>query len=145
MSTSITLYNSAREYLIDGTIAIETDTWKLALIANTYTFSAAHTILADVSSHEVSNGDGYTTGGASLASLTLGRSGGTVTIDANNVTYTALTKTFRGGLLYVNVTRNTIVNPIVAYIVFDDTPADIVNAGTDYTVTWNASGIITLS
>jgi hypothetical protein len=118
----------------------------LALVTSEYTFNAAHTIwdpgtddAADPSHCEVANGDGYTTNGAALGSLSVTA----VRFDAADVTWAALTKTFRGAVLYHRATYLTIVNPLIAYILFDSTPADIVIGGGDYTVQWNASGIIT--
>jgi hypothetical protein len=145
MSSSFTLYNSAREYLADGTILWETDTLKLALVSSSYTFSATHSQFSSASANEVANGSGYTTGGATLSTPTITRSTAVVKYDAADVTFSALTKTFRAGVLYANVTRNGVTNPVIAYLLFDDTPADVSSAGTDYTVQWNANGIIQLT
>ena len=34
-----------------------------------------------------------------------------------------------------------IVKPVIAYVLFDDTPADIVVTATDYVVQWSSLGI----
>jgi hypothetical protein len=105
------------------------------------------TTIIDVGYHEVATGDGYTTGGATLASKTLTRSTWKTTFDAADVTFSALTKTFRYGVLYKVGTVTDpqggpdIVNPLYAYILFDDTPADVVVSGTDYVVQWSSLGI----
>jgi hypothetical protein len=105
------------------------------------------TTIVDVGYHEVADGDGYTTGGATLASKTLTRSGWKTTFDAADVTFNALTKTFRRGILYISGTKTDpdggpdIVNPLYANVLFDDTPADIVVSGTDYVVQWSSLGI----
>lgn len=41
------------------------DTFKLMLLTNSYTYSNAHTVVADVSANEIS-GTGYSTGGAAI-------------------------------------------------------------------------------
>ena len=128
-----------------GVINLATDPFKLALVLNTYTPDLdLHTVWADVSAHEVADGDGYTAGGASLAGQTLTRSDWLTTFDANDITFLALTKTFRYGVIYLNDTKvfgGNIVKPLYAYILFDDTPADIVLNGVDYVIQWSSLGI----
>jgi len=131
-----------------GVINLKDDTIKLALVTSSYTPDLdTDTIWGDVSTNEVASGDGYTTGGETLANLSLTRSGALTTFDADDVTWTSLTKTFRYGVLYIAGTKtdpeggSDIVNPLYAYILFDDTPADITVSGTDYTVQWSSSGI----
>jgi len=105
------------------------------------------TTIVDVGFNEVAAGDGYTAGGQALAGQTLTRSGWKTTFDAGDVTWTALTKTFRYGILYVDDTKTDpaggpdIVKPLYAMILFDDTPADITVNGIDYTVQWSSLGI----
>jgi len=131
-----------------GVIDLKRDTLKLALLESTYTPDLDDDkVWGDVSAHEVEEGAGYIAGGEELTGKTLTRSGALVTFDANNVTFTALTKTFRYGVVYSEETKDDpeggadIVMPLYAYILFDDTPADITVAGTDYTVQWSSNGI----
>ena len=131
-----------------GVINLKEDTIKLALVASTYTPDLdAHTIWGDVSANEVADGDGYTAGGEALTGVTLTRVGAITTFGADNVTWIELTKTFRYGVLYVDATKADpeggadIVNPLYAYVLFDDTPADIEVSGTDWVVQWSSAGI----
>lgn len=145
MTTVVTIYNSFREYVADGTVDLDNDTLKLALVTSGYsTPSTSHTIWGDVSANEVAAGAGYTTGGASLTQTWV-RAGGITTLDSPDITFTALTKTFRYGVIYANVTRGGIVNPLILYYLFDNTPADIVVAGVNWTVTFSAGGILVVS
>ena len=48
MAASITFYNSFREYLADGTIDLDTHTFKVLLTSSSYTPSTAHTTKADM-------------------------------------------------------------------------------------------------
>lgn len=141
MATTITRYTSYNQYVHDGNIDLTLTNLYLALVKSTYTFSAAHTVWADVSGEEVATGTGYTTGGAQLA----GHSVNSTRFDATDVSWAALTKDFRFGVLYVNATTATdsIVKPLIACILFDDTPADISMGGGTFTVQWSASGLIT--
>lgn len=139
MATTFTKYTHTHKCLSDGTIDWDTDTIKVALVTSSYTFSAAHTIWADASANEVATGDGYTTGGATLTT-----SLDNTKLDAVDITFTALTKTFRGAVVYKEGTANTLVNPVIGYILFDDTPADITVSGIDFNLLWNASGLFSL-
>jgi len=148
MAASITLYNSMKEYIADGTIDLDTDTFKVALTTSTYTPNAStHTVFADVT-NELSTANGYTSGGATLGSVTWNRSGGTVTFDAADTTWTASSGSIvaRYAVIYKSGTANAIVNPVIAYILLDTTPADVtVTSGNTLTLQWNASGIFSLA
>jgi len=142
MATTFSAYTSYKQYVHDGTINLNnTGKVMLALVTSGYTFSAANTIWADASASEVATGDGYTTGGVALGSLSVN----TTRFDSADATWTGLTKTFRGGVLFINDTVNGIVKPLIGYILFDSTPANISITGGDFTVQVNASGWITFA
>lgn len=148
MAASITFYQSFREYIADGTIDLDTDTFKVTLHTSSYTPNAStHAVYADLT-NELSTASGYTNGGATLASVTWTRSGGTVTFDAADTTWNASggTITARYAVIRKDGTANAIVSPLVAYILLDTTPADVaVTTGNTLTLAWNASGIFTLT
>jgi hypothetical protein len=148
MTASITRYNSLSKYIADGTIDVDTDTFKVALVASTYTPSAsAHTVYADIT-NELSTANGYTNGGATLSSVTFTRSGATSTFDAADTVWTASGGSIvaRYAVIYKLGTANSIVNPLVAYILLDNTPADVTTtAGNTLTIQWNAAGIFDIS
>jgi hypothetical protein len=132
-----------------GVINLYSDTIKLALVLSTYTPDLdAHKVWADVSAHEVAAGAGYSSGGAILTGKTLTRTTWKTIFDADDVTFTALTKTFRYGVLYVDAIKADpqggadVVKPLLAYILFDDTPADVVVSGVNYLVQWSSLGIM---
>lgn len=151
MPSSITVYNNFKRF---GHEDLEDNEVKLLLVTSAYTPSALHDILADVLSSPspevvaiASPDNGYTQGGEALASktITLSDSPSQSVFDAANVTWAALTATFRYGILYINATVHGFVNPLVAYILFDTAPADIVVVGVDWTVQWSPSGILKVS
>jgi hypothetical protein len=148
MAASITVYQSFAEYIADGTIDMDTDTFKVSLHTSAYTPSASsHTVYANLT-NELSTANGYTNGGATLASVTWNRSGGTVTFDAADVVWTASGGSIaaRYAVIRKDGTANAIVSPLVAYILLDTTPADVTaTAGNTFTLQWNASGIFTLA
>jgi hypothetical protein len=138
MAVTVTKYTHAHKILTNQG-DWNSNTIKLALVTSSYTFSAAHTIWGDVSSYEVATGDGYTTGGATVTCTA-----SNTALSSSNVTWTTLTKTFRGAVLYIEGTIESLTNPVLAYILFDDTPADTTVTGVDFPVIWNASGVFTL-
>ena len=151
MSSLIILYNNFKRF---GQEDLHNNAVKLLLVTDSYTPSELHDVLADVltsPSPEVeaiaSPDNGYTQGGEALASktITITDSPSQAVFDAANVTWTALTATFRYGILYIDATIDGIVKPLIAYIVFDMTPADIVVSGVDWTVQWSPSGILKLA
>ena len=147
MAASITFYNSFKEYVADGTFDLNTDTFKVMLVTSSYTFSAAHTVIADASANEISN-TGYTAGGATLASVTFSQTSGTATFDAADTTWTASGTSLvaRRAIIYKSGTANARVSPLVASILLDTTPADVtVTAGNTLTLQYNGSGIFTLA
>jgi len=95
---------------------------------------------------ELETGNGYTVGGEALANVSVTEvSGPAGKYDADDVTWSALTATFRSGLLYIDGTVDGVVDPLIAYILFDTTPADITVSGVDWTVQWSANGIFKVS
>jgi len=144
MAASLTFYNSFREYVADGTIDLDTHTFKVMLVASGYTPSTAHTVKADVT-NELSTANGYTAGGATLGSVTWGHSGGTATFDATDTVWTA-----SGGSIvarYAVIYDDTAASDeLVCYILLDTTPADVTTtAGNTLTLQWNGSGIFTIT
>lgn len=154
MSSAIYLFNILTQYLAKGIINLETDTIKLALLTSSWTPDLTKDVLADVltsPSPEVvavaSPSNGYTQGGKTLTgqTVTLTDSPAKTVFDANDVSFTALNATFHYGILYAAKTSGSIVNPLLAYLLFDTTPADTVVSGVDWLVQWNASGIFDIS
>jgi hypothetical protein len=152
MASSLTLYNKFKAYKNDGTICLVTDTIKLMLVTSDYTPDETHDVLADIQTSPdpevvaiASPSNGYTAGGKTLTdqTITFTDTPSQAKFDAENITWTALTATFRYGILYASGTLNGVTDPLIGYITFDTTPADIVISGLDYTVQWSANGIIT--
>lgn len=143
MAVTITLYNHTAARFADGTNAVG-DTYKLMLLASG-TFDATHTTLAGVTgaATEATTGTGYSAGGAALANVAVS----TVTtndakFDADDVAWTASGGSIAAakGVIYNDTDAN---DPPVAWIDFDGTQT--AGDGTDFLVTWNASGIFTFT
>lgn len=148
MTASITFYQSFRKYVGDGTFDLDANTFKVTLHTSTYTpDAAAHTVYADLT-NELSTANGYTNGGATLGSVTWTQSTVTLTFDAADTQWTASGGSIvaRYAVIRASGTLNTHVDPLVAYVLLDTTPADVTTTtGNTLTLQWNASGIFTLT
>lgn len=143
MAITFTAYNKQQFNELNGTSVIDFDTndLYLSLHTSTYTPDAEnHDFYNDVT-NEVS-GTNYSAGGVKLTTVSLTRSTTTVTLDADDVTWTQHAAGFsnaRYGVLRMS-TGNAATSPLIGYINFG---ADVGNTAADMVVKWNASGIST--
>lgn len=143
------VYELGKQHLSDGTFDLDSNTFKCALFTSSSNCNTLSTnsILADLT-NQVANANGYTTGGATLGSVTWTNSSGTMTFTSGTAQWTASggSITARFAVIYASGTLNTLVNPILCVMLLDTTPADVTaTAGNTFTITMNASGIFTLS
>jgi len=144
MTVTVNKFNAARKFLLDGTIDLDTDTIQVALVSSAYTFSAAHTVWANISANEVS-GTGYTAGGQALANKALTYDGSAAKFDADDTVWAASTITARWAIMYKVGTINGLTNPLLCAYLLDDTPADVSSNNADFTIQWPVAGIFTLA
>ena len=95
------------------------NTFKLALMKATAsgsgTYGAATTSYDNLSTDELANGNGYTTGGNTLTSVTPVADGTTAVCDFDNTTWTSATFTTCGGIIYNDTAAG---NPACAVLSF---------------------------
>lgn len=126
------LYPIGKKAILDASINLDTDTIKAALIdTGTYTYSAAHDFLNDVSG---------VVGTAQTIANTTTTSG---TFDGDNVTYTAVTGNSVEAIIIYKDTGNSATSNLIAYI-DSGTGLPVTPNGGDITVAWNASGIFSI-
>jgi len=133
-----TFFDSFAELVADGTIDLDGHTFALQLHTSSYTPSAAHDELADLT-NEVSNANGYTTGGVTLTGVTWGQSGGVATFDSDPAVWNATSSgiTAHWGVL-IDLTATN--DKLVGYFLLDATPANVTaTAGNSLTVTPHGS------
>lgn len=122
-------------------IDFDTDTIKIMLCTSSYSPDAAAHACVNSVTNEVS-GTGYTSGGITLTNTSLTLSGGTVTFDADDVTWFESVGGFndaRYAVIYKDTgTANT--STLFAYI---DLASDKGNADADLVIQMNALGIAT--
>jgi len=82
-----TFTNTGRGYLIDGTTAIGSDTYKIALFTSSSNLGASTTTYSGVTNEVGISNTGYSTGGASTTLSKTGTS--TVIVTFTSVTWTA--------------------------------------------------------
>jgi hypothetical protein len=141
VAPTISLYNHTRARFGSGANAVD-DTYKVKLLTAA-TFNATHTTLAATGGTEVANGNGYTTGGATLANAAVTTvNTNEAKFDADDVTWAAsggaITASF--AILYNDTDAD---DPPVAFIDFDG--AETAGTGTDFKIIWNANGIVTFT
>ena len=95
------------------------NTFKLALMVATAvgsgTYGAATTSYDNLTTDELANGNGYTTGGNTLTSVTPVADGTTAVCDFDNTTWSAATFTTCGGIIYNDTAAG---NPACAVLSF---------------------------
>ena len=126
---TVTLYNKFAARYGDATnLLLPSGTFKITLHTDSYTFSAAHAVYADLS-NELATAYGYTAGGLALTGVTLT----TVTtndcmFDFNDPEWTATggnIPAWRYAVVRRVGTINTFVDPLICCILGDSAPADI--------------------
>lgn len=140
----VTVFDEAKAYMIDGGWG-SSDDIKIAILDNTVAPTAGDTTPALGDYTEVGAAGSYTAGGTSLGGLStlVTESGGTMTFDsATNPTWAQNASNDPDaywGLIYNDTQAG---DPAIAFVDLGG-PVDM-TAGS-LTVTWNASGIFTIS
>jgi hypothetical protein len=143
MAVTISFYAKFIETIGDGTIDLDGDVFDIILMSGSHAFNSAHTQKSQIAANEIASGNGYTQGAKTLASVTWSESGGVTTFDAADVTWTA-----SGGdigpaehaVIYSETAAN---DELMCSIGFGQ--AETAGDGTDFKVTFDASGIFTIS
>ena len=134
------LYNRWKYNVMKKLVDMSADTVKVMLLANTYTFSAAHNVITDVNSNELPSSGGYTIGGVAIGSPTLTQldsPDNCGVFDGADVSWVAATFTSRYAILAL--TSGSANNSLVGCIDFGSDKS--VSTGT-FTIQWSANGII---
>lgn len=127
---------------------IVSSTIKVALVTSAYTPDASlggHSLWSSASGSEIANGNGYTTGGVTVA--------GDAAFSSSQTWYysngTAIESTASGGTIpgwryavfYVSGTLWGKTNPLIGYFLGDSTPADIPATASGQTLTLGAPAL----
>jgi hypothetical protein len=112
------------------------------LCTSSYTPDQDNHVYKDVSVTNEVTGTGYTAGGATLASKTLTYTAATnvIMFDAADVTWASSTITARYAIVYDDSPASN--KPLLAYVDFG---ADQSSSSGNFTITWDANGIFTIT
>lgn len=140
MATAVKAYPILRKYLLDGTMDWNEGDIYIALVASSYaadiaTLDLNDAVWADVSAHEIT-GTGYTAGGNLLTNVAVTNDVNYAYVNADNPEWAGATLTARWMIMYRQGTFNSIVNPLIAAFLLDDTPADYTNVASDFIINW---------
>lgn len=143
-------YDKATQYELDGTytagspqVSIASQSFKIALLTSTYTFSAAHAVYADLT-NELTTSGGYTAGGLALASVAYTQAAPNSNFTAANPQWTASgggIPAWRFAVVYINATVNSIVKPLLFAIDNNGSDVPATTAPNTLTIVWNATGV----
>lgn len=136
------IFNNFKKLIMNGSIDLDTDTIKVALVTSSYTPDQdTHDFFDDVTNEVV--GTGYTAGGAALANktVTADNTDNEGVFDADDVSWTTSTITARAAVLYKS-TGTASTSALICYIDFG---ANKISTAGTFTIAWNAEGILNLN
>jgi hypothetical protein len=118
MAITQALCTSFKQEILQGYHNFNTsagNTFKLALYTSTATLGATTTLYS--TTNEVT-GTNYTAGGGTLVNITPTTSGTTAFTDFNDLTFSTVTVTANGALIYNSSTTGSVANRAVAVLAF---------------------------
>jgi hypothetical protein len=143
MAVSAKWYGNAFLSMLNKEIDWASDVIKVALCTNAYTPSQDDHNYFDDITNEVS-ATGYTAGGATLGTPTIGYTGATnvVKLSGDNVSWANSTITARYAIVYDSSPGTAGTNPLIGYVDFG---ADVSTTNGTFLITWDAAGILTIT
>ena len=140
MAAETHIFNNAQKHL-DADVDWASDTIKVTLHTSTFVPSvSADEFFSDVT-NELGTANGYTAGGATLGSKS-------VTVTGTATQYRAAATTWTAGSGETLTARYAVVrkdtgtastSPVLAYVLLDNSPADVSATNADFTITWHAT------
>lgn len=135
------IYNAFKKNIMNGTIDLDTDTVKVALVTVSYNpIQDDHDFFNDVTNE--ASGDGYTAGGAEITSKDVSQDNtdDEGVFDGADVAWADSTITARGAVVYKDTGAST-TSPLICYFDFG---SDQSSSSGEFKITWNDEGIINL-
>lgn len=136
------IYAQAYRSAFHKEMNVESDSLKLMLTTSAYAYNANTDRYQSSVTNEVT-GTGYVAGGIALTGVTVTDAAGVYTLDANNANFGTLTVTgIRTAVLYDATPGSAATNPLIWLCDFG---ADSSPGGVNFTIAFNASGILAIS
>lgn len=129
-------------------IDLNSDAIFIMLVTNTYVALSLATIQGHVFRSDITNevaGTGYTAGGAALASLTLTLTAGNYVWDAADLVWATASFTARGAVGFKRVGADLSTPADDPVIALWDFGADKTASAGNFTIQWNASGLMVVT
>jgi hypothetical protein len=137
MAVTAYAFSKFAQYLANKQIDFDTDTIKVALFTNSYTPNQdTDDLYSNLSNEHAATGN-YSTGGETLSNASLTQTLNVIKLDGDNITWSSSTITARYAVIYDSTN-----SCLIAYVDFGE---DKSSSGSDFTITWNESGIVTLT
>lgn len=142
MAVTAKMYGQTMMKALNKEIDWDTDTIKVMLCTSTYVPDQDAHVYKDVSVTGEATGTGYTAGGATLGTKTITYDAATnkITLDAADVTWASSTITARYAVIYDDTPASN--KPLLGYVDFG---ADQSSSSGNFTITWDAAGIFTIT
>ena len=141
MAVTAKLYRGFYESAFNKEINLATDTIKVMLVKDTYVpDQEAHRYKSSVTGE--ASGTGYTAGGVSLGTPTIGTSGKTVSFDGADVSWPSSTISGRYLVIYDGTPGSDAQRPLISYVDFGETVST--TSGT-FQAVWASLGIFSVT
>ena len=142
------VHDKAKEYMGDGTIDLDADTFKGILVTSASNLATTSVNGYSTVTNELATANGYTNGGITLTSVTWTESSGTVTFDCANMVWTASGGSITARLagIYDDTVTTPVADPVLCHSLLDNTPADVTATdGNTFTISIHANGVFQTS
>lgn len=143
MTMATMFYPSAKVKIATGLIDLDSDTFKILLVTDTYTPSTAHDFRDDITNEVV--GAGYSAGGVALSGVSCVLSGTEARFDASvDPSWAASTITARGCVIYKSRGGAANADELVCALLFTG-GVDVSSTNGTFTVQFDGTGIAALT
>jgi len=146
-------FNQAKKDVMDGTINLDTDTLKVMLVDSGYTFNPDDDFVssgAGTPGGEELSGTGYVAGFGNSGRKTLANTVATADdannrgeLDGDDVVWTAINAGTASAAIILKEVTNDAASRLIAYV--DTGGFPFVTNGGDFTIQWNAEGILQIT
>ena len=144
MAVTSKVYHKAITSVFNEEVDWAADTIKVMLLSAYTPSQANHQYHSDVvgAGTEVANGNGYTTGGATLTDKTEAFASNVKQFDAADVVWSTSTITAAYAVVYDSTPGSSATNPVLCYVDFD---GNVSSSGGNFTIAWDSTGVFTVT
>ena len=129
------VYTTFKEYVGDGTIDLDNDSFKVILLNSVHTFVSANATLNQVNDNEIT-GTNYSVNGSTLSSVTWTADGTAMVFDAADTAWSGASISARHAVIY-----DSTVDSNLLVCSMDFSASQTVSNGV-FTLQYNASGLL---